>query len=313
MVDPNRPPVACPALIAVCQPRPSLLLQQLGKHAREWLLTALTEMPHRPFVTRHPFRRSQAEGLLFNPRTPPRRHGTVSLPFFLSQWRSVIMPHRNAHRMIRSVLAAALFVSLLPGLIETVIESTGSASAAPVPKNVLQDTTNSSAVVSAAIRYVQAMAASDRVVVGRLDFACQFRMLAEAGKPLTSFPREADPVYTTCWEPIQRANAEPIERREMGLHAVWPGKDTLVFFGDEVKRPRFAPSSFVSDRLAESPLGGGFRIQHVGTRPLGIASFRIHPEAKLVGAPASLVELRISYQDPLTSPASYAPGTYQWA
>ncbi len=223
------------------------------------------------------------------------------------------MFHLSARRMMRGSLAAILIVGFLPGFISIGIESIDSAYAAPVQKNVLQDSTNSSAVVSTAIRYVQAMVGGDRVVAGQLDFACQFRMLAEAGKPLASFPKEPDPVYTTCWEPIQRVNAEPLERRELGLHAIWPGKDTLVFFGDEVKRPRFAPSSFVSDHLAESPSGGGFRIQHVGTRPLGIASFRIHPEAKMVGAPASLVELRISYQDPLTSPASYAPGTYQWA
>ena len=218
------------------------------------------------------------------------------------------MSHRYAHRMIRRILLAALVGGLLPGVLPLGIESADWASAATVQKQ----STTPSAVVATAMRYVEAMAAGDHVTVGQLDFACQFRMMTAAEQPLNSFPKTSDPVYTQCWEPIQQANAEPLERREQGMHAVWPGKDKMVFFGDEIKRPRFVPSSFVS-LPGKFPSGGGFQVKHMGTKQLGIASFRIRPEAKIVGAPASLVELRISYSDPLTSPVAYAPGTYQWA
>ncbi len=217
------------------------------------------------------------------------------------------MLHLYAHWLIRSRLLALLLLALSPGLIHAApVDSTPR----PTPK---KETQAPAAVVATAMRYVTAMAGSDRVTVSRLDFACQFRMMAAAGNAPPSFPTESDPLYTQCWEPIQEANAEPLERREQGMHAVWPGKTKVVFFGDEAKRPRFAPSSFVSDLLGESPSGGGIRIEHVGTKQVGIASFRIRDEAEVVGAPASLVELRISYTDPLTSPVAYAPGTYQWA
>ncbi len=171
--------------------------------------------------------------------------------------------------------------------------------------------TGSDGLVAAATRYVRSMSAGDRVTVGRLDFACQLRMVSERG--LGASRERDDALYDRCWAPIEEVNDEPVLRDDLGVHALWPGRAKAVFFGEDLRRHRYAPSAFVSNRVGDGQSGTELRIEHVKTESVSPASFRLSADSDMVGAPASAVYLRIYYKNPITSPASYAPGTYQWA
>ncbi|MEP6933751.1 MAG: hypothetical protein ABI988_07420, partial [Nitrospirota bacterium] len=71
-------------------------------------------------------------------------------------------------------------------------------------------------------------------------------------------------------------------------------------------------SAFVTDSLGLAPPGTGFHTHIVGSTPLPSASFRLRPNGPIVAVPATLVKLSISYQDPLTAPVTYAPGSVKW-
>ena len=163
-----------------------------------------------------------------------------------------------------------------------------------------------------AILYIRAMAAGDRVKVGQLDFACQFRMVGTTTKGTTIFPHKSDSIYDECWKPIAEANAEAAYQTDEGLNGIWPGEGTLVFFGEDFKRFHYAASAFASELAAAQSNGAGIRIYPVKTERMPPTSFRLQPETDMVGAPASLIHLRVGYKDPLTSPIGYPPGTYTW-
>ncbi|MEW6246678.1 MAG: hypothetical protein AB1555_08215 [Nitrospirota bacterium] len=165
--------------------------------------------------------------------------------------------------------------------------------------------------VAAAQRYAEALAKGDRVTVGRLDFACSYTMVKAAGGKLKTFPAESDPVYETCWKQITDAHTPAIDTSDQGMDLLWPSKGDFVFFGEELNR--YPASAFVMDKLGLSPPGSGLRVEPQGTAPLPAASFRVLPDGPVLGAPATLVKLTVTYQDPLTSPVTYAPGTYKWA
>ncbi len=97
------------------------------------------------------------------------------------------MLHLYAHWLIRSRLLALLLLALSPGLTHAApVDPTPK----PTPKPTLKKETQApAAVVATVMRYVKAMASGDRVTVSRLDFACQFRMMAAAGN--------APPSHTT--------------------------------------------------------------------------------------------------------------------
>ncbi len=166
-------------------------------------------------------------------------------------------------------------------------------------------------LVSAATEYVRGMAAGDRVAVGRLDFACQFRLVSERGP---SASRNGDQgLYDRCWASIEQVNNEPVVREDLGVHGLWPGRSKTVFFGEDFGRYHYAPSAFVSNRVGDPRSGTQLSIEHVKSEPVPPASFRLSVNADMVGAPATAVYLRIHYANPITSPVSYAAGTYQWA
>lgn len=169
--------------------------------------------------------------------------------------------------------------------------------------------TKPSPAAVAAQRYVYAVASGDRTSAGRLDFACQYR-LATRGSRSPAFPAEGDPVYQECWDALEQAHVTAIEPREQGMEAIWPGKGALVFFTEVLSH--YAPSSFVMDRLGTSPPGSGLRADILEGAALPAASFALRENGPTVAAPATQVRLRITYQDPLTSPVTYAPGAYQW-
>jgi hypothetical protein len=165
--------------------------------------------------------------------------------------------------------------------------------------------------VAAAQQYAEALATGDRVTAGRLDFACQYGMVKAAGGKLKTFPPESDPAYEACWKQITNAHAPAIDTSDQGMDLLWPSKGDFVFFGEELNR--YPASAFVMDKLGLSPPGSGLHVEPQGATPLPAASFRVQPDGPVLGAPATLVKLKVTYQDPLTSPVTYAPGTYKWA
>jgi hypothetical protein len=170
-----------------------------------------------------------------------------------------------------------------------------------------------SPVAAAAQRYAEAVASGGMLMAGRLDFACQAAMVADAssGKSRrTPFPPETDPVYASCWKRLAAAHESAVEQREQGVETLWPGKDSLIFLDNLAEYP---PSVFVMDRLGLSPPAGGLRVELLDQRPLRPASFQLKPDGPTVSAPAAKVRIRVIYKDPLLAPVSYAPGTYRWA
>ncbi len=187
------------------------------------------------------------------------------------------------------------------------------ASAAPIfkPDKKAKPSARPSPAVAAAHRYAEAMAKGDRVAVGRLDFACQYGMVTAAGGKLKAFPPESDPAYESCWKQITDAHAVAIDTSDQGMDILWPSKGDFVFFSEDLSR--YPASAFVMDKLGLSPPGTGLRVEPQGSTPIPAASFRIRPDGPVLGAPATLVKLTVTYQDPLTSPVTYAPDAYKWA
>jgi hypothetical protein len=161
--------------------------------------------------------------------------------------------------------------------------------------------------VEAARQYAEAVAGADKPTVGRLDFACLYGVVAGNGKRATGPP--SDSLYKECWDRLHQAHEGAVEQSAAAVYSVWPGKGSLVFFTDELSE--YAPSFFVMDRLGLSPPGGGVKIEYLDSKKIPAASFRLGEKSAMVAAPATLVRLRITYKDPLTSPVTFmvSPGT----
>jgi hypothetical protein len=168
----------------------------------------------------------------------------------------------------------------------------------------------SSPATAAVQQYIDAVASGNRMAAGRLDFACQYRMAAAAPSRLSAFPAESDPVYTACWQSLEQAHLTVVERREQGMDSIWPGKDALVFFPEDLTR--YAPSFFVMDRVGTSPPGSGVTVEVMGAKSIPAVSFRLKENAPVVAAPGTLVTVKVIYKDALTSPVTYAPDAYRW-
>ena len=162
-----------------------------------------------------------------------------------------------------------------------------------------------SPAASAALHYAEAVSSGDRAAVGRLDFGCLYRLVS-GGKPVRTLPPPTDPYYVSCWLQLASAHAKVIEQQDPGVHAIWPGKGSLVFFTDELTE--YVPSFFVMDQMGLSPPGTGILMELLKSRPLPAASFRLGEKAAMVAAPATIVEMKVTYKDPLTSPVTFAPG-----
>ena len=167
-----------------------------------------------------------------------------------------------------------------------------------------------SPAAQAALDYAQALAKGDRVATGHLDFACQYRFVSTATASLKTFAAEHDPTYAACWESLKTAHAPALERHDLGMDVVWPSKGDLVFLGEDLNR--YPGSTFVMDSLGLSPPGSGLHLELQGTSPLPAGSFRLRAGGAVAAAPATLVKMKVAYQDPLTSPVTYAPGAYRW-
>lgn len=172
-------------------------------------------------------------------------------------------------------------------------------------------TAASTPAVDTARRYAEAIAKGDRVTMGQLDFACQYRLVSASPGGVKSYPPASDPSYETCWQELTAVHAPATKRTDIGMDVLWPSAGPLVFFGDEL--PRMPASAFVMDALGISPPGSGLHLTVANSHAIPAGSFRLKPNGKVIGVPTTLVQLTVHYQDPLTSPVTYAPGTVKWA
>ena len=187
----------------------------------------------------------------------------------------------------------------------TVIEA--SSTSAVAAKKSKQAVTSAEATAQ---RYAEAMGAGNKVDVCRLDFACQYPLVAAAPHGIKSYPADSNPVYESCWQRLREAHASTLIRSDVGMEVLWPSNGNLVFFSEDLNR--YPASAFVTDSLGLTPPGTGFHIHIVGSESLPSASFRLRPNGPIVAVPTTLVKLSVSYQDPLTAPVTYAAGSVKW-
>jgi hypothetical protein len=199
------------------------------------------------------------------------------------------------------LLAGALSIVTAMMLIEA---SSASAVAATKAKK------SATPAEAAALQYAEAMGAGNKVVVGRLDFACQYPLVTASPHGIKTYPSDSDPVYDSCWQGLKDAHAPTLVRSDVGMEVVWPSNGELVFFSEDLNS--YPASAFVADSLGLRPPGTGFHVRNVGSVPLPSASFRLRPDSPIVSVPTTLVKLSISYQDPLTAPLTYAAGSVKW-
>jgi hypothetical protein len=183
------------------------------------------------------------------------------------------------------------------------------AAAAPSQKSK-GSTIASTPAAETARRYADAIAKGDRVIFGQLDFACQFRLVTASSAGLKAYPPTTDPSYDACWQDLNAVHAPALKRTDIGMDVLWPSAGPLVFYGDELSRT--PASAFVMDALGISPPGSGLHLTVTNGRTIPSGSFRLKPNGKVIGVPTTLVDMTVHYQDPLTSPVTYAPGTVKW-
>jgi hypothetical protein len=180
------------------------------------------------------------------------------------------------------------------------------ASAAPAQKK----TKGPAPSASIALQYAEAISKGDVVQTAKLDFACQYRLVAATRSGLVSFPDKSDASYETCWQGIKVSHEAALTRVDVGMDVLWPSNGALPFFREDLSR--YPASAFVMDLIGLSPPGSGLHLKTVSTKTLPNASFRPHPHSPLVSVPTTLVTITVAYQDPLTAPITKAPGSYKW-
>lgn len=105
-------------------------------------------------------------------------------------------------------------------------------------------------------------------------------------------------------------HAPALKRTDVGMDVLWPSAGPLVFYGDELSNT--PASAFVMDAIGTSPPGSGLQLTVTNSHRIPDGSFRLKPNGKVIGVPTTLVVITVTYQDPLTAPVTYAPGTVQW-
>ena len=163
--------------------------------------------------------------------------------------------------------------------------------------------------VATAVQYAEAVAKGDRATFGRMDFACQYR-LASAGSSKSTDASKTTASYESCWQHLSAAHAPILKREDVGMDILWPSNGQLAFYREGLEH--YPASAFVMDSLGLSPPGTGLHLDPAGTATLPPVSFRLRPDGRVIAVPATLVKMTVTYQDPLTSPIAYAPGSYQF-
>jgi hypothetical protein len=164
------------------------------------------------------------------------------------------------------ILAAALAVVAL-GVIEPALATSSKQQKTAGAKNTPATDT--------ARRYAEAIAKGDRVTVGQLDFACQYRLVVASAAGVKSHPPANDPSYDSCWQTLKTAHAPVLKRDDVGMSVLWPSAGPLAFFGDEL--PRTPASAFVMDELGISPPGTGLHVAVAKSQSIPDGSFRLYP------------------------------------
>ncbi|MDH5670243.1 MAG: hypothetical protein OEY86_19755 [Nitrospira sp.] len=164
--------------------------------------------------------------------------------------------------------------------------------------------------IETALQFAYAISKGDRVTFGRLDFACQYRLISESTAAVTTYPAETDPSYTQCWQEMTDKYAHTLKRTDLGMDVLWPSAGPLAFFGDDL--PDLPVSAFVMEAIGISPPGSGVHLTVTNSRKIPDGTFRIKPQGKVIGVPAILIDITVAYKDPLTSPVTYAPGNTHW-
>lgn len=199
---------------------------------------------------------------------------------------------------------------ILAGMLTTLGTMLTDSAVAASSKKSKGSTVANRPAVETARRYAEAITQGDRVTVGQLDFACQYRLVAASSAGLKAYPAPTDPSYEACWQELIAVHAPALNRTDIGMDVLWPSAGPLVFYGDELSRT--PASAFVMDAIGISPPGSGLRLTVTNSRAIPDGSFRLKPNGKVIGVPTTLVDVAVHYQDPLTSPVTYAPGTVKW-
>ncbi|MBA5870620.1 MAG: hypothetical protein GDA68_11595 [Nitrospira sp. CR2.1] len=215
------------------------------------------------------------------------------------------MIRRNLFPQRQTIAIAALALAL--GALAGTAES---APAAGTKGHAKAGTVNTTPAIQTAIRYAEALAQGDRVTAGQLDFACQYRFVTALQGKAKQFAPAGDASYDTCWQTLTDAYAPMLKRSDIAMDILWPSTGPLLFFGDDL--PRAPASAFVADAVGISPPGSGLHVTALGSRTIPSGSFKLTRAGKVLAAPTTLVQLAIRYQDPLTSPVSYAAGHVKW-
>ncbi|HNK13095.1 MAG TPA: hypothetical protein PLZ20_00970 [Nitrospira sp.] len=204
-------------------------------------------------------------------------------------------------------------MTTLATLALTLVAWAGSAESAPTAGakgHAKAGAVKTTPAIQTAIRYAEALSQGDRVTAGQLDFACQYRFVTALQGKAKQFAPSGDAFYDACWQTLTDAYAPMLKRSDIAMDILWPSAGPLVFFGDDL--PRAPASTFVADVVGISPPGSGLHVTALGSRTIPSGSFKLTRAGKVLAAPTTLVQLAIQYQDPLTSPVSYAAGNVKW-
>ncbi len=179
--------------------------------------------------------------------------------------------HRFHHKYLFAVLAVTGTVLLGTGGFEPVLAAAKKQQGAPTHRD--------SPAVQTALRYAEAVSKGDRVLAGQLDFACQYRLVAQASGAGKQFPPPSDPLYESCWKELTAAHAPALTRSDIAMDVIWPSTGPLVFFGDEL--PRMPASAFVMDAIGISPPGSGLHLAPAKSATIPAGSFRLQAGGKV--------------------------------
>ena len=210
--------------------------------------------------------------------------------------------------MNKNVLIGMLLLLGLLIVFETTLPDLVKAASKP-PQKARENKAVHNAAIDTALRYAEAIAKGDKTTTGQLDFACQYKFVARQSATSQS-PPAAEASYEECWQELTAGHAPVLKRSDIGMNILWPSTGSLAFYGDELSRTQ--ASAFVMDTLGVSPPGTGLHLTVTDSRPIPHGSFRLKPNGKVLGVPTTLVDLTVHYQDPLTSPVTYGPGSVHW-
>ncbi|WP_447969752.1 hypothetical protein [Nitrospira sp. M1] len=169
-------------------------------------------------------------------------------------------------------------------------------------------------------KYAEAVSQDNGIVAGQHDFVCLYKMKQDGKLIDDQFPADTDPVYDWCTQRREDAHSRAIQQEDRALDAVWPGKGRVVDFEDfqrffiaETGSRQLPPSFFVMHQISVLQPDAPFSMEKLSVGPIPHASFKVQESDPVLATPTSLVTVRITYPNPMTSPVSNASGAEDWA